>query len=67
LVLDVTTGVGTSLFYQPLDGGRPTQITYFDSEPLVVESFAFSPDGKQIAVTRARANNSDLVMFSNFR
>jgi serine/threonine protein kinase len=67
LVLDVTTGVGTSLFYQPLDGGNPTQITHFDTEPLVVESFAFSPDGKQIPLTRARANNSDLVMFSNFR
>jgi hypothetical protein len=52
---------------QPLGGGKPTQITHFDTEALVVESFAFPPDGKQIALTRARANNSDLVMFSNFR
>jgi hypothetical protein len=30
------------------------------------EAVAFSPDCKKIAITRARANNSDLVMFSNF-
>jgi len=67
LVLDLGTGVGSNLFYQPLDGSKPTQITHFDIEPLAVETFAFSPDGKQVAITRARTNTSDLVMFSNFR
>jgi len=67
LVLDKATGAATNLFYQPLDGKAPTQITHFNSEPLVIPAFAFSPDGKQIAITRARANNSDVVMFRNFR
>ena len=66
-MLNLTTGVGSDLFYQPLDGGKATQITHFDAEPLAVEAFAFSPDGKRVAITRARTNNSDLVMFSNFR
>jgi eukaryotic-like serine/threonine-protein kinase len=58
---------GHALFYQPLAGGTPTQLTHFDSEPLAIASFAFSPNGKRIAVTRARDNDSDLIMFSNFR
>jgi Tol biopolymer transport system component len=67
LVLEKTTGAGTSLFYQALDGSKPTQITHFDAEPLLVSAYSFSPDGKQIAMGRARVNDSDLVMFSNFR
>jgi Tol biopolymer transport system component len=67
LVLDKAMGAGSNLFYQPLDGSAPTQITHFDSEPLRVASFSFSPDGKQIAITRSRVNDSDLVMYSNFR
>jgi len=67
LVLDKATGAGSNLFYQPLDGSKPTQITHFDSEPLRVSSYSFSPDGKQIAIGRSRVNDSDLVMFSNFR
>jgi hypothetical protein len=55
------------LFYQPLDGSKPTQLTHFDTEPLWISAYAFSRDGKQIAITRARTNNSDVVMFSNFR
>ena len=65
--MDKLTGQGTNLFYQPLDGSPATQITHFTSEPLFIEAFAFSPDGKQLAVTRARDNNSDVVMFKNFR
>ena len=67
LILAKATGAGHNLFYQPLDGSRPTQITHFDSEPLAIEEYSFSPDGKQIAITRSRVNDSDLVMFSNFR
>lgn len=67
LVVDKRTGAGSNLFYQPLDGSTPTQLTHFAAEPLWVPAYAFSPDGKQIAVTRARANNSDVVIFSNFR
>ena len=67
LILDKAIGAGSSLFYQPLDGSAPTQLTHFESEPLAVIAYSFSPDGKQIAITRARVNDSDLVMFSNFR
>jgi eukaryotic-like serine/threonine-protein kinase len=67
LVLAKATGASVNLFYQPLDGSKPTQITHFDTEPLGIAAYAFSPDGKQIAITRARVKDSDLVMFSNFR
>jgi len=67
LILVKRTGPSSNLFYQPLDGSSPTQITHFDTEPLGVATYSFSPDGKQIAITRARTNDSDLVMFSNFR
>lgn len=67
LVLDKSTGAGSNLFYQPLDGTAATQLTHFTSEPLFVPGYAFSPDGKQIAVTRAKIFDSDMVMFKNFR
>lgn len=67
LILDKATGAGSNLFYQPLDGSPPTEITHFASEPLYVVAYSLSPDGKQIAVGRARVNDSNLVMFSNFR
>ncbi|HKW16368.1 MAG TPA: protein kinase [Terriglobales bacterium] len=67
LVVSKTTGAGSNLFYQPLDGSNPTQLTHFDAEPLWTSTFSFSPDGKQIVLGRARVNDSDLVMFSNFR
>ena len=66
LILAKATGAGSNLFYQPLDGSTPTQLTHFDSEPLSIAAYSFSSDGKQIAITRARVNDSDLVMFSNF-
>ena len=67
LVVAKRTGAGANLFYQPMDGSAPTQLTHFDTEPLWAAAYAFSPDGKQIAVTRARVNDADLVMFKNFR
>jgi serine/threonine protein kinase len=67
LVVTKSTGAGSNLFYQPLDGAKATQITHFEAEPLRTSAFSFSPDGKQIAIGRARVNDSDLVMFSNFR
>jgi serine/threonine protein kinase/Tol biopolymer transport system component len=67
LIVAKRTGAGANLFYQPLDGSTPTQLTHFDTEPLWAAAYAFSPDGKQIAVTRARVNDADLVMFKNFR
>ena len=67
IVYTQEAGDGHALFYQALAGGAPSQLTHFDSEPMAIDSFAFSPDGKRIAITRARDNDSDLIMFSNFR
>jgi len=67
LIVEKRTGAGTNLFYQPLDGGKLTQLTHFDSEPLWVAAYGLSPDGKKVAISRSRVNDSDLVMFSNFR
>ena len=67
LVFIGASGVGANLFFQPLTGGAPLQLTNFDTEPMNILAVAFSPDGKKVAVTLARANNSDVVMFSNFR
>jgi eukaryotic-like serine/threonine-protein kinase len=62
-----TTGNITNLYMQPLDGGAPVQLTHFDSEPAVVAAYAWSRDGKKIAITRGRYNDTDVVMFSGFR
>ena len=67
LVFIGASGAGANLFFQPLTGATPLQLTHFDTEPMNVSAVAFSQDGKKVAVTRARANNSDVVMFSNFR
>ena len=50
-----------------MTGAAPVQLTHFDTEPMAVAALAFSQDGRKVAVTRARANNTDVVMFSNFR
>ena len=67
LVFIGQSGAGANLFFQPLTGATPLQVTHFDTEPMNIAAVAFSQDGKKVAVTRARANNSDVVMFSNFR
>jgi Tol biopolymer transport system component len=55
------------LFMQPLSGAKPVQLTHFDSEPLKIADYAWSRDGKKFAITRQRARDTDVVMFSNFR
>jgi Tol biopolymer transport system component len=62
-----TTGNRENLYMQPLAGGAPVQLTHFDSEPALVASYAWSRDGKKLAITRARYNDTDVVMFSGFR
>jgi hypothetical protein len=52
---------------QPLTSGPRVQLTHFDSEPAVVEAYAWSRDGKKFAVTRGRYNDTDVVLFSGFR
>ena len=46
---------------------RPLQLTHFDTEPSAIIAYVWSRDGKKIAITRARYNDTDVVMFSGFR
>jgi Tol biopolymer transport system component/DNA-binding winged helix-turn-helix (wHTH) protein len=62
-----TSGNAQNVYMQPLTGGAPVQLTHFDSEPALVPAYAWSADGKKFAITRARYNDTDVVMFSNFR
>ena len=52
----------SNIFIQPLDGGPPRQITRFDTDRIF--SFAWSRDGKLLALTRGN-RNADVVMISN--
>ena len=62
-----TTGNTQNVYMQPVAGGAAVQLTHFDSEPAVVAAYAWSRDGKKFAITRARSNDTDVVMFSGFR
>ena len=62
-----TVGSSRNLYMQPLSGGPPIQLTHFDTEPSQITAYAWSRDGKKIAITRARYNDEDVVMFSGFR
>jgi eukaryotic-like serine/threonine-protein kinase len=62
-----TTGNTQNIYMQPLAGGSPVQLTHFNSEPAVVAAYAWSRDGKKFAITRARYNDTDVVLFSGFR
>src|SRR5882672_1605013 len=63
IYLDSRAGAG-NLWLQPLAGGTPRQLTNFTSEQIY--SFAWSPDGKQLAAARG-ATSSDVVLIRNFR
>ena len=56
-------GVG-NLWQQPLDGGKPRQLTHFTSEEIF--NYAWSRDGKHLAVTRG-TQKSDVVLITDFR
>ncbi len=59
-----TRGDVSNLWTQAVDGGTPKQITDFKQGRIF--SFDYSPDGKQIALSRGTINN-DVVMISNFK
>jgi Tol biopolymer transport system component len=62
-----TTGTSINLYLQPLAGGPAVQLTRFEEEPSAIVAYAWSRDRKRIAITRARFNDTDVVMFSGFR
>jgi Tol biopolymer transport system component len=54
-----------NLWVQPLDGGAPRQLTHFSDAPTIT-SFAWSRDGKRLAIARATTTN-DIVLFTGLK
>jgi Tol biopolymer transport system component len=52
---------------QPLSGGPPVQLTHFETEPALITQYAWSKDGKRLAVTRQKYNARDIMMFTGYR
>jgi WD40 repeat protein len=57
-------GDTSNIWGQPFAGGAPRRLTNFDSQRIF--SFAWSPDGKQLAVARGQYNRQ-IVLLSDFR
>jgi Tol biopolymer transport system component len=57
-------GDTSNIWGQPFAGGAPKQLTNFDAERIF--SFAWSPDGKQLAVARGQFNRQ-IVLLTDFR
>jgi serine/threonine protein kinase/Tol biopolymer transport system component len=62
-----TTGSTQNVYMMSLSGGTPVLLTHFASEPVYVPAYAWSKDGKKFAITRARYNDTNVVLFSGFR
>jgi eukaryotic-like serine/threonine-protein kinase len=54
----------SAIIIQPIDGGPPRQLA--DFKPDQIFSFAWSRDGKQLALARGPVN-SDVILIRNFR
>ena len=54
----------SNIWTQPIDGGKPVQLTDFKSDQIF--SFDWSRDGKQLVCSRG-AWTGDVVLMSNFR
>ncbi len=52
----------SNIWRQPIDGSPPVQVTGFEKGRIF--NFAYSPDGKQIALSRG-SFNSDVVLIKN--
>ena len=63
--LTYADAAGTNLWVQPIDGGAPRQLTTLADNKRIV-NFAWSPDGKQLAITRA-VTTSDIVLLKGVR
>jgi Tol biopolymer transport system component len=63
LTYPLLQGTAMNLWEQPVAGGPPQQLTHFNDGII---AYDWSPDGKRLAITRARAS-SDVVLISNFR
>jgi len=54
----------SNIWRYPLEGGKPTQLTHFDSD--LIFNHRWSRDGKRLALARGRTI-SDVVLLSNFK
>jgi len=54
-----------NVWVQPLDGTASRQLTHFN-DGRVIDDFAWSPDGKRLAVARATVTN-DIILFKGLR
>jgi eukaryotic-like serine/threonine-protein kinase len=64
LYVDEKGGVG-NIWSQPIDGGRPAQVTDFKTD--VIFTFDLSRDGKSLAIVRGLGFTGDVVMMSLVR
>jgi serine/threonine protein kinase len=55
---------GTNIWVQPLAGGRPRQLTHFTDR--TIEDYAWSHDGKRLAIARSTTSN-DIVLLKGLR
>ena len=62
IVSDVVQNGGNTLLYQPLDGSPPHAL--FNPAPETINSFGWSPSGKQLAVARLKSS-SDVVLITD--
>jgi Tol biopolymer transport system component len=53
-----------NLYTIPLDGSAARKLTNFTSDHI--ECYAFSPDGKRLAISRGN-ETTDVLLFTNFR
>jgi Tol biopolymer transport system component len=60
----LTKNGATNLWEQPLEGGKPKQLTNFADGKIF--GFSWSLDRKQLLLTRG-TTTSDVVLMSNFR
>jgi len=58
-------GRGGNLWVQPLDGSAPKQLTHF-ADNRTIGDFAWSRDGKRLAIARFTVTN-DIVLFKGLR
>lgn len=60
----IAEGDDDNVWAQPIDGGRPWQLTRFSQ--AWIHQFAWSKDGKQLITSRQHVEG-DLVLIKNFR
>ena len=64
VVVTTEGGLVSNLWGHPIDGSTPKQLTRFEGDRIF--SFAYSPDGTRLALSRGRLIG-DVVLIRNFR